>query len=185
MACEEGRSRAEADLRIEREWRSALQNKEVEHKENFNKLQMKISHHSEDAKKHEKTRSDLEKLRKKYNEDQQTLEELGIQLSVCKLQMSELKERKISEDLGNGRSKANEWTPDEHSSQCQGCKAQFSLTRRKHHCRSCGEIYCKSCSEHVFPLEDESGKFCINFGRKKQTNDTFYFRHGRQSCTCL
>lgn len=166
MTCEEGRSRAEADLRIEREWRSALQNKEVEHKENINKLQLKISHHSEDSKKHEKTRSDLEKLRKKYNEDQQTLEELGIQLSVCKLQMSELKERKISEDLGNGRSKANEWTPDEHSSQCHGCKAQFSLTKRKHHCRSCGEIYCKSCSEHVFPLEDESGEYNINFSRK-------------------
>lgn len=159
VACEEGRSRLEADLRIEREWRSALQSKELEYKELISKLQLKISQHSEDAKKHEKTKSDLERLRRKYNEDQQTLEELGIQLSMSKLQVSDMKERsKIAEELGNGRAMASDWTPDESASNCNCCQTNFSITKRKHHCRSCGEVVCKNCSEHLLPLEDTTGK---------------------------
>lgn len=137
VSCEEGRSRAEADLRIEREWRAALQAKELEYKENINKLQLKISHHAEEAKKFEKTKSDLDKLRRRYNEDQQTLEELGIQLSMSKLQISELKERsKMAEEMGtNGRVLASDWTPDQSASNCKVCQTAFSITKRKHHCR--------------------------------------------------
>lgn len=158
-ACEESRSRCEADLRIEREWKSALQGKEMEYKDLISKLQLKISQHAEEAKKHEKTRSELERLRRKYNEDQQTLEELGIQLSVSKLQVSELKEKsKIAEELGNGRAMASDWTPDDERSNCRCCQSNFSITKRKHHCRSCGEVVCKNCSEHLLPLEDSNGE---------------------------
>lgn len=159
VSYEESRSRCDADLRIEREWRSALQAKENEYKDVISKLQLKISHHAEEAKKHEKTRSELERLKKKYNEDQQTLEELGIQLSMSKLQVSELKERsKIAEELGNGRVMASDWTPDESATSCICCSTNFSITKRKHHCRSCGEVVCKNCSEHLLPLEDTSGE---------------------------
>lgn len=181
VVSEEGRSRAEADLRIEREWRSALQAKEHEYKEAITKLQIKINQHSEESKKYEKAKNELERLRKKYNEDQQTLEELGHQLSMSKLQVSELKERsKMAEDLGNGKIlSSSEWTPDESASNCHCCNSNFSLTKRKHHCRcevklnfyflssfknfifsrSCGNVVCKSCSEHVLPLEEKNGEF--------------------------
>lgn len=138
VACEESRSRAEADLRIEREWRSALQAKELEHKETISKFQLKISQHAEEAKKFEKTKSELDKLRRKYNEDQQTLEELGMQLSMSKLQISDLKERsKLAEELGNGRvmAQASDWTPDQSATNCNVCQTAFSITKRKHHCR--------------------------------------------------
>jgi len=155
---EESRSRCEADLRIEREWRSALQSKELEYKELISKLQLKISQHGEEAKKHEKTKTEFERLRRKYNEDQQTLEELGIQLSTTKLQVSEMKERaKLAEEFGNGRAMASDWTPDESATQCNCCQTNFSITKRKHHCRSCGEVVCKNCSEHLLPLEDNTG----------------------------
>lgn len=158
VACEESRSRCEADLRIEREWKSALQNKESDYKDVISKLQLKISQHTEEARKHEKTKNELDRLRRKYNEDQQTLEELGIQLSVSKLQVSELKEKsKIAEELGNGRAMAADWTPDESASNCKCCQSGFSITKRKHHCRSCGEVVCKNCSEHLLPLEDSTG----------------------------
>lgn len=136
VACEEGRSRAEADLRIEREWRSALQAKELEYKETISKLQIKISQHGEEARRFEKTKTDFDRLRKKYNEDQQTLEELGIQLSMSKLQISDLKEKsKIAEEMGNGRLMAADWTPDQSANACNVCTAAFSITKRKHHCR--------------------------------------------------
>lgn len=158
-AFEESRSRFEADLRIEREWRSALQEKELKYKEIIAKLQLKVDQNTEIEKKHEKTKAELERLKKKYNEDQMTLEELGIQLSMSKLRESEMKERsRLAEELGNGRAMASDWTPDESASNCNSCQANFSLTKRKHHCRSCGEVVCKNCSEHLLPLEDSNGE---------------------------
>ncbi|CAK6433350.1 unnamed protein product [Pipistrellus nathusii] len=45
-----------------------------------------------------------------------------------------------------------EWVPDEACSLCTACKAPFTVIRRKHHCRSCGKIFCSRCSSHSAPL---------------------------------
>jgi len=47
------------------------------------------------------------------------------------------------------------WVPDHAVSRCQGCQIEFWLGRRKHHCRSCGNIFCADCSEFWAPLPDE------------------------------
>ncbi|XP_031791244.1 lateral signaling target protein 2 homolog isoform X5 [Piliocolobus tephrosceles] len=45
-----------------------------------------------------------------------------------------------------------EWVPDEACGFCMACKAPFTVIRRKHHCRSCGKIFCSRCSSHSAPL---------------------------------
>ncbi|KAM9678345.1 lateral signaling target protein 2 homolog [Trichechus inunguis] len=45
-----------------------------------------------------------------------------------------------------------EWVPDEACGLCTTCKAPFTVIRRKHHCRSCGKIFCSRCSSHSAPL---------------------------------
>jgi predicted GTPase len=50
VASEEARSRAEADLRIEREWRTALKEKESELKEAISKQQIRINQIIEESK---------------------------------------------------------------------------------------------------------------------------------------
>ncbi|XP_062964247.1 lateral signaling target protein 2 homolog isoform X1 [Cynocephalus volans] len=45
-----------------------------------------------------------------------------------------------------------EWVPDEACGVCTACKAPFTVIRRKHHCRSCGKIFCSRCSSHSAPL---------------------------------
>ncbi|NXE63255.1 LST2 protein, partial [Calcarius ornatus] len=45
-----------------------------------------------------------------------------------------------------------DWVPDEVCSYCTACKAPFTVIRRKHHCRSCGKIFCSRCSSHSAPL---------------------------------
>ncbi|XP_051056138.1 lateral signaling target protein 2 homolog isoform X3 [Phodopus roborovskii] len=45
-----------------------------------------------------------------------------------------------------------EWVPDEACGFCTSCKAPFTVIRRKHHCRSCGKIFCSRCSSHSAPL---------------------------------
>ncbi|XP_055296946.1 rab GTPase-binding effector protein 1 isoform X2 [Sitodiplosis mosellana] len=37
------------------------------------------------------------------------------------------------------------WQDDEDVDDCRSCKANFTVTRRKHHCRHCGSIYCEKC----------------------------------------
>ena len=37
------------------------------------------------------------------------------------------------------------WIPGETVPSCQRCKAQFTLVRRRHHCRNCGHCLCAAC----------------------------------------
>ncbi|XP_025978401.2 lateral signaling target protein 2 homolog [Dromaius novaehollandiae] len=45
-----------------------------------------------------------------------------------------------------------EWVPDSSCSQCSACRSPFTLLRRRHHCRSCGKIFCSRCSPHAAAL---------------------------------
>ncbi len=38
------------------------------------------------------------------------------------------------------------WVKDGAQEQCSGCKEQFSMVKRRHHCRTCGKLYCSDCS---------------------------------------
>ncbi|KAL7453843.1 hypothetical protein ACHAWC_006550, partial [Mediolabrus comicus] len=40
---------------------------------------------------------------------------------------------------------------------CPSCSNPFSYTRRKHHCRLCGDIFCDACSNNrsILPLEGD------------------------------
>jgi hypothetical protein len=39
------------------------------------------------------------------------------------------------------------WKPDSSTMRCTKCKRKFGVFFRKHHCRSCGFIFCNSCSK--------------------------------------
>uniref|UniRef100_A0A0A1X5B7 RUN and FYVE domain-containing protein 2 n=1 Tax=Zeugodacus cucurbitae TaxID=28588 RepID=A0A0A1X5B7_ZEUCU len=167
-ASEERAARAEAEARIEREWRHSLQEKEVKLKEKIGALQNGIKELTEEAQQNAKLRVELDRMRTQWTEAQTTLEELGIQLSVSKLKVSELEDRERRQqqlrssdlslqspaDVGS----AGIWAPDSIATHCTACKKEFGLTRRKHHCRSCGEIFCNTCSEHTLPLLNEQGQ---------------------------
>lgn len=143
---DERAARAETKLRIEHEWRSALQATELKCKEQIAHLQQTIQHQQTEARKHERVRAELERVRTQWSEAQTTLEELGIQLSVSKLQVSELQDaHKGKQPLavlttatgatgcgsGGGGDSQQQWAPDRMSSHCRGCNREFSLTRRK------------------------------------------------------
>lgn len=46
------------------------------------------------------------------------------------------------------KNKNNVWIKDSMVTQCNACQKNFSYFVRKHHCRSCGNIFCYDCSNH-------------------------------------
>lgn len=44
------------------------------------------------------------------------------------------------------------WVPDEHARVCRDCGLGFTVLRRRHHCRACGQVYCADCSKHRMAL---------------------------------
>ncbi|UJR37428.1 hypothetical protein I4U23_030131 [Adineta vaga] len=49
------------------------------------------------------------------------------------------------EDIRNSEHQLR-WQPEEDYPECQRCHSQFSVTWRKHHCRHCGKVLCKDCT---------------------------------------
>lgn len=43
-----------------------------------------------------------------------------------------------------------QWEQDENVINCKLCVKDFSVARRKHHCRRCGGIFCNECSVSIF-----------------------------------
>jgi len=47
--------------------------------------------------------------------------------------------------------------PDKETKQCPVCDCKFQLLSKRHHCRSCGDIYCPRCCSHniLIPLPSD------------------------------
>ncbi|CEG72455.1 Putative 1-phosphatidylinositol-3-phosphate 5-kinase [Rhizopus microsporus] len=63
------------------------------------------------------------------------------------------------------------WMPDEQCKECYKCRKPFTLLRRKHHCRTCGQIFCGKCASHIVSgkLYKQKGQVRVcNFCYKKQ-----------------
>eukprot|EP00300_Choanocystis_sp_HF-7_P036612 c52479_g1_i1.p1 GENE.c52479_g1_i1~~c52479_g1_i1.p1 ORF type:complete len:532 (+),score=67.67 c52479_g1_i1:59-1654(+) len=39
------------------------------------------------------------------------------------------------------------WIPDDSAQTCTYCKSSFTMVRRRHHCRRCGNVVCNKCSK--------------------------------------
>ncbi|XP_069064189.1 zinc finger FYVE domain-containing protein 1-like isoform X1 [Pleurodeles waltl] len=63
------------------------------------------------------------------------------------------------------------WVSDEEISQCHHCKKSFTPKMSKHHCRACGQGFCKACSQDRRPVPsrgwDHPVRVCIDCSKKK------------------
>ncbi|ESO12516.1 hypothetical protein HELRODRAFT_63044 [Helobdella robusta] len=58
--------------------------------------------------------------------------------------------------LNEGNNKVVLWVPDHLVTHCAGCEREFWVALRKHHCRSCGKVYCHDCSSYSMPCPHQN-----------------------------
>ncbi|XP_069702850.1 RUN and FYVE domain-containing protein 2 isoform X1 [Periplaneta americana] len=141
-------SSIEGDLRIEREWRTSLQETMVKDRDKISQLHQELAQLKSVAAKYVSLQEEYYQLKEQCLEQEQTLEELGNQLSISKLQVADLKEE-ATRNIAKGD---GQWASDKEVTHCKGCSKEFNITRRRHHCRNCGEIFCNACSDNAMSL---------------------------------
>ncbi|XP_042271787.1 RUN and FYVE domain-containing protein 2 isoform X1 [Thunnus thynnus] len=136
----------EMDLKIEREWRQTLQNDLGRERETVAQLSTEALQINGLKREFHRLQDENIQLKTICEDQEQALEELGSKLSESKMKIEDIKE--ANKALQGGQV----WLKDKEASHCKLCEKEFSISRRKHHCRNCGEIFCNSCSDNELPL---------------------------------
>ncbi|KAI5617441.1 RUN and FYVE domain-containing protein 2 isoform 2 [Silurus asotus] len=136
----------ETDLKIEREWRQTLQNDLEKEQETVSLLRTEAQNIIVLKKEFHRLQDENTQLKGICVEQEKALEELGCKLSESKMKIEDIKE--ANKALQGGQV----WLKDKDATHCKLCEKEFSISRRKHHCRNCGEIFCNACSDNELPL---------------------------------
>uniref|UniRef100_A0A673GIF8 RUN and FYVE domain-containing protein 2-like n=1 Tax=Sinocyclocheilus rhinocerous TaxID=307959 RepID=A0A673GIF8_9TELE len=136
----------ETDMKIERDWRQTLQNELERERETIAQLTAEAQQINGLKKEFHRLQDENTQLKGICEEQEQALEELGCKLSESKLKIEDIKE--ANKALQGGQV----WLKDKDATHCKLCEKEFSISRRKHHCRNCGEIFCNACSDNELPL---------------------------------
>jgi hypothetical protein len=74
-------------------------------------------------------------------------------ISVSMILEKESTNHIASISIDNGMSRS--WVDDRAITNCSQCGVSFSLFVRKHHCRSCGQIFCEECSSYSIKIPED------------------------------
>ncbi|KAM8764992.1 RUN and FYVE domain-containing protein 1 [Rhynchonycteris naso] len=138
-------SSLEKELKSEKEQRQALQRELQREKDTSSLLQAELQQVEGLKKELRELQAEKAELQKVYDEQEQALQEMGLHLSQSKLKMEDIKE--VNKAL-----KGHTWLKDDEATHCKQCEKEFSISRRKHHCRNCGHIFCNTCSSNELAL---------------------------------
>ncbi|XP_045140361.1 RUN and FYVE domain-containing protein 1 isoform X3 [Echinops telfairi] len=138
-------SSLEKELKSEKEQRQALQRELQHEKDNSSLLQTELQQVKGLKKELRELQDEKVELQKVCDEQEQALQEMGLHLSQSKLKMEDIKE--VNKAL-----KGHTWLKDDEATHCKQCEKEFSISRRKHHCRNCGHIFCNTCSSNELAL---------------------------------
>ncbi|KAM9413127.1 RUN and FYVE domain-containing protein 1-like isoform 1-T1 [Salvelinus alpinus] len=135
----------ESDLCSEKEQRQAIQRALQREQDNSTELRTQLQQIQGLHTELQDVRQEKQQLQQTCQEQETALQEMGLHLSQSKLKMEDFKE--VNKAL-----KGQAWLKDDEATQCKQCQKEFSIARRKHHCRNCGDIYCNSCSTNELAL---------------------------------
>ncbi|XP_025090931.1 rab GTPase-binding effector protein 1-like isoform X1 [Pomacea canaliculata] len=134
----ESSQRAEFETKL-REAETSLKSIQAKSKQLIGALQQRVEE-SEKAK--TQAEEDIQKLRGKIQSLQVDLDNSeAVQRDFVKLSQSlQIQLEKIRQAETEVR-----WQHEDDVEDCNNCRLMFSVTKRKHHCRHCGRIFCADC----------------------------------------
>ncbi|XP_028314837.1 RUN and FYVE domain-containing protein 1 [Gouania willdenowi] len=135
----------EDGLRSERDQRQNLQKALQREQDNSSELRTQLQQLQGLHAELQGMLQEKQQLQQTCEQQEQALQEMGLHLSQSKLRMEDFKE--VNKAL-----KGHAWLKDDEATQCKHCHKEFSISRRKHHCRNCGDIYCNNCSSNELAL---------------------------------
>ncbi|XP_029021485.1 RUN and FYVE domain-containing protein 2 [Betta splendens] len=135
----------ENELRIERDQRQSLQKALQREQDNGLELRTQLQQLQGLHVELQDLKQEKQQLQETCEQQEQALQEMGLHLSQSKLKMEDFRE--VNKAL-----KGHAWLKDDEATQCKQCHKEFSIARRKHHCRNCGDIYCNTCSNNELAL---------------------------------
>ncbi|XP_059551675.1 RUN and FYVE domain-containing protein 1 isoform X3 [Myotis daubentonii] len=138
-------SSLEKELKSEKEQRQALQRELQCEKDTSSLLRAELQQVEGLKRELRALQDEKAELQKVCDEQEQALQEMGLHLSQSKLKMEDIKE--VNKAL-----KGHTWLKDDEATHCKQCEKEFSISRRKHHCRNCGHIFCNTCSSNELAL---------------------------------
>ncbi|XP_036306256.1 RUN and FYVE domain-containing protein 1 isoform X2 [Pipistrellus kuhlii] len=138
-------SSLEKELKSEKEQRQALQRELQCEKDTSSLLRAELQQVDGLKRELRALQDEKAELQKVCDEQEQALQEMGLHLSQSKLKMEDIKE--VNKAL-----KGHTWLKDDEATHCKQCEKEFSISRRKHHCRNCGHIFCNTCSSSELAL---------------------------------
>nr|XP_040129717.1 zinc finger FYVE domain-containing protein 16 isoform X1 [Ictidomys tridecemlineatus]XP_040129718.1 zinc finger FYVE domain-containing protein 16 isoform X1 [Ictidomys tridecemlineatus] len=55
------------------------------------------------------------------------------------------------------------WIPDSEAPNCMNCQVKFTFTKRRHHCRACGKVFCGVCCNRKCKLQylEKEARVCV------------------------
>nr|CAG4638369.1 EOG090X043H [Cyclestheria hislopi] len=136
----------EEDLRLEKEWRQSLQESIIAERNTVAECRNQLEDANEVSQEYSALQEKHQRLLKVCTEQEKALEEVGMRLRDTKLEADNLKESAV------WVTRDAQWARDDEVTNCRQCEKEFNISRRKHHCRNCGDIFCSSCSDNTMPL---------------------------------
>ncbi|KRX71566.1 Huntingtin-interacting protein 1 [Trichinella sp. T6] len=96
-----------------------------------------------------------DQTRTRNSESQSALSENGAEPRSCDSRTTTQSDASSWEAVDCEDGTPTLWVPDHAARRCMGCDSEFWMVNRKHHCRSCGKIFCGSCSNYECPVPEE------------------------------
>lgn len=62
------------------------------------------------------------------------------------------------------------WMPDKLCKECYNCELPFTVFRRRHHCRLCGQVFCSNCSAFFVQVPTTKGEVTTNSTHRRQVH---------------
>ncbi|XP_051554734.1 zinc finger FYVE domain-containing protein 9 isoform X2 [Myxocyprinus asiaticus] len=68
------------------------------------------------------------------------------------------------------------WVPDSQAPICMKCEVKFTFTKRRHHCRACGKVFCAACcslKSRLMYMDRKEARVCVTCHRALMNAQTW------------